>query len=78
MVHLWVENFFEVFATVALAFVLTRIGAVKQTSATRATYFSIILYLGSGISTFHHLYFSGSPLFITSLGRRSAAVRTTD
>jgi nitric oxide reductase subunit B len=75
VVHLWVENFFEVFATVALAFVLSRIGAVKQASATRATYFSIILYLGSGIiGTFHHLYFTGSPLFITALGASFSAL----
>jgi nitric oxide reductase subunit B len=75
VVHLWVENFFEVFATVALAFVLSRVGAVKQASATRATYFSIILYLGSGIiGTFHHLYFSGSPLFITALGATFSAL----
>ena len=75
VVHLWVENFFEVFATVALAFVLSRIGAVKATSATRATYFSIILYLGSGIiGTFHHLYFSASPLFITALGATFSAL----
>ncbi len=75
VVHLWVENFFEVFATVALAFVLSRIGAVKQSSATRATYFSIVLYLGSGIiGTFHHLYFTGSPLFITALGATFSAL----
>jgi nitric oxide reductase subunit B len=75
VVHLWVENFFEVFATVALAFVLSRIGAVKAASATRATYFSIILYLGSGIiGTFHHLYFTGSPLFITALGATFSAL----
>ncbi|GEJ57018.1 nitric-oxide reductase large subunit [Anaeromyxobacter diazotrophicus] len=75
VVHLWVENFFEVFATVALAFVLSRVGAVKQASATRATYFSIILYLGSGIiGTFHHLYFTGSPLFITALGASFSAL----
>jgi nitric oxide reductase subunit B len=75
VVHLWVENFFEVFATVALAFVLSSIGAVKAASATRATYFSIILYLGSGIiGTFHHLYFSGTPLFITALGATFSAL----
>jgi nitric oxide reductase subunit B len=75
VVHLWVENFFEVFATVALAFVLARVGAVKQASATRATYFSIVLYLGAGIvGTFHHLYFTGSPLFITSLGATFSAL----
>jgi nitric oxide reductase subunit B len=75
VVHLWVENFFEVFATVALAFVLARIGAVGQKNALRVVYFSIVLYLGSGIiGTFHHLYFSGSPLFITALGATFSAL----
>ena len=75
VVHLWVENFFEVFATVALAFVLGRMGAVKPAAALRATYFSIILYLGAGIvGTFHHLYFAGTPLFITALGATFSAL----
>jgi nitric oxide reductase subunit B len=75
VVHLWVENFFEVFATVALAFVLTRMGAVGERPAQRATYFSIILYLGAGIiGTFHHLYFAGTPLFITALGATFSAL----
>jgi nitric oxide reductase subunit B len=75
VVHLWVENFFEVFATVALAFVLSRLGAVGERAAQRATYFSILLYLGAGIvGTFHHLYFSGTPLFITALGATFSAL----
>jgi nitric oxide reductase subunit B len=75
VVHLWVENFFEVFATVAIAFVLTRINALGQKAALRATYFSITLYLGAGIiGTFHHLYFTGSPLFITALGATFSAL----
>jgi nitric oxide reductase subunit B len=75
VVHLWVENFFEVFATVALAFVLGRMGAVKPAAALRATYFSIILYLGAGIvGTMHHLYFAGTPLFITALGATFSAL----
>ncbi|MGC4117461.1 MAG: nitric-oxide reductase large subunit [Myxococcales bacterium] len=75
VVHLWVENFFEVFATVALAFVLTRIGAVKAQGALRTVYASILLYLGSGIiGTFHHLYFTGTPLFITALGASFSAL----
>jgi nitric oxide reductase subunit B len=75
VVHLWVENFFEVFATVALAFILSRIGAVGERSAQRATHFSILLYLGAGIiGTFHHLYFTGSPLFITALGATFSAL----
>ncbi len=75
VVHLWVENFFEVFATVALAFILSRIGAVGERAATRATHFSILLYLGAGIiGTFHHLYFTGTPLFITALGATFSAL----
>jgi nitric oxide reductase subunit B len=75
VVHLWVENFFEVFATVALAFILSKIGAVGERAAQRATYFSILLYLGAGIiGTFHHLYFTGSPLFITALGATFSAL----
>jgi nitric oxide reductase subunit B len=75
VVHLWVENFFEVFATVALAFVLTRMGAVRTAFAERTVYFSILLYLGAGIvGTFHHLYFSGTPLMITSLGATFSAL----
>jgi nitric oxide reductase subunit B len=75
VVHLWVENFFEVFATVALAFILSKIGAVAERSAQRATYFSILLYLGAGIiGTFHHLYFTGTPLMITALGATFSAL----
>ncbi len=75
VVHLWVENFFEVFATVAIAFVLTRINAIGEKAALRATYFAITLYLGAGIiGTFHHLYFTGSPLFITALGATFSAL----
>jgi nitric oxide reductase subunit B len=75
VVHLWVENFFEVFATVALAFILSKIGAVGERAAQRATYFSILLYLGAGIiGTFHHLYFTGTPLFITALGATFSAL----
>ncbi|HOI11137.1 MAG TPA: cbb3-type cytochrome c oxidase subunit I, partial [Myxococcota bacterium] len=75
VVHLWVENFFEVFATVVLAFVLTRLGAVRERSALHAVYASILLYLGAGIiGTFHHLYFSGTPLFITALGATFSAM----
>jgi nitric oxide reductase subunit B len=69
VVHLWVEGFFEVFATVTLAFVLSNIGAVSRKSALAATYLGIGLYLGGGvIGTFHHLYWSGTPLPILALG----------
>ncbi len=69
VVHLWVEGFFEVFATVFMAFLLARIGVVGARFALRTVYFSIFLYLGSGvIGTFHHLYWTGSPTPIVALG----------
>ena len=69
VVHLWVEAFFEVFATVILAFILSRIGAVSKKFALTTVYASITLYLGSGVvGTFHHLYWSGTPTPIIALG----------
>lgn len=69
VVHLWVEGFFEVFATVTLAFVLSSIGVVSRKTALVATTIGIGLYLGGGvIGTFHHLYWSGTPLPILALG----------
>ena len=69
VVHLWVEAFFEVFATVILAFILSRIGAVSKKFAMTSVYASVTLYLGSGvIGTFHHLYWSGTPSPIIALG----------
>jgi len=69
VVHLWVEAFFEVFATVVLAFILSKIGAVSRKFALITVYASITLYLGSGvIGTFHHLYWSGTPTPVIALG----------
>lgn len=69
VVHLWVEGFFEVFATVVMAFLLSHIGAVSKKFALTTIYFTVFLYLGSGvIGTFHHLYWSGSPTPIIALG----------
>ncbi|MBN2008006.1 nitric-oxide reductase large subunit [candidate division KSB1 bacterium] len=69
VVHLWVEGFFEVFATVFMAFILSHIGVISRDFALKTIYFGIFLYLGSGVvGTFHHLYFSGSPSPIIALG----------
>lgn len=69
VIHLWVEGFFEVFATVVIAYLCSELGFLKKSSALRATYMTTILYLGSGvIGTLHHLYFSGTPSFIAAMG----------
>jgi nitric oxide reductase subunit B len=75
VVHLWVEGFFEVFATVAMAFIFTRLGLVRPESATRAVLFSSAIYLFGGIpGTFHHLYFSGTPISIMAVGATFSAL----
>jgi nitric oxide reductase subunit B len=60
VVHLWVEGFFEVFATVVMAFLFTRMGLLRVGTATAGMLFSTVIFLsGSIIGTFHHLYFTG-------------------
>jgi nitric oxide reductase subunit B len=75
VVHLWVEGFFEVFATVTIAYLCSELGFLKKSSALRATYLTTILYLGSGvIGTLHHLYFAGTPVFISAVGAVASAL----
>jgi nitric oxide reductase subunit B len=60
IIHLWVEGFFELFATVLVAVIFFQMGLVTAKSATRVVYLDAILYLGAGIvGTGHHWYFTG-------------------
>ena len=60
IIHLWVEGFFELFATVLVATMFHQMGLVSVTTATRVVYLDAILYLGAGIiGTGHHWYFTG-------------------
>lgn len=60
VVHLWVEGFFEVFATVVIAFLFSRLGLVRPAMAATATIASTTIFLLGGIiGTGHHLYFTG-------------------
>src|SRR5207248_3571958 len=69
VVHLWVEGFFEVFATVVIAFLFTRLKLLSVSTATRAVLFSTVVFLSGGIiGTFHHLYFTGAPSAVLALG----------
>ncbi|SDB92570.1 nitric oxide reductase, NorZ apoprotein [Raineyella antarctica] len=61
VVHLWVEGFFEVFATVVIAFLFARLGLIRSQMAATATLASTAVYLAGGIiGTGHHLYFTGA------------------
>lgn len=75
VVHLWVEGFFEVFATAALAFVFAAMGLVSRSMATTASLASASLYMLGGIpGTFHHLYFSGTTTPVMAVGATFSAL----
>jgi nitric oxide reductase subunit B len=75
VVHLWVEGFFEVFATAALAMIFARMGLVQRAHAGAAVIASSALFLFAGIpGTFHHLYFSGTPTSIMAIGAAFSAM----
>ena len=60
VVHLWVEGFFEVFATTVIAFLFTRLGLIRASLATTSVISSTTIFLAGGIiGTGHHLYFTG-------------------
>ena len=68
VVHLWVEGFFEVFATVVAAFLFSRMGLLRLKVASVSVLFSTIIFLAGGIlGTFHHLYFSATPTAVLAL-----------
>jgi len=75
VIHLWVEGFFEVFATAAIAMVFVRLGLLRVQSATTAVLLSSAIYLAGGIiGTLHHLYFTGTPTAVLALGATFSAL----
>lgn len=75
VVHLWVEGFFEVFATSALAFIFTSMGLVSRRMATTATLASASLFMLGGVpGTFHHIYFSGTTTPVMAVGATFSAL----
>ena len=69
VVHLWVEGFFEVFATAVIALLFTRMGLVRARLATHAVLFATVVFLFGGIlGTLHHLFFAGTPTSVIAVG----------
>ncbi len=69
VVHLWVEDFLELFTTVMVAYVFVLLGVVREKVALTVIYLDILLYSAGGvIGTMHHLYFSGTPAEHMALG----------
>jgi len=75
VVHLWVEGFFEVFATVVIAFLFAKLKVIEASHAAYAALLSGAIYLSGGIvGTLHHLYFSGTPTVALAFGATFSAL----
>jgi nitric oxide reductase subunit B len=75
IIHLWVEGFFELFATVMVAVIFFQLGLITQFTASRVVYLDAILYLGSGIvGTGHHWYWTGQSTFTMALAALFSAM----
>ncbi len=75
VVHLWVEGFFEVFATAIIALIFAGLGLVRARAANTAVVFSTAVFLTGGIlGTLHHLYFSGTTTPIIAWGAMFSAL----
>lgn len=69
VVHLWVEGFFEIFATSVIALLFVKMGLIKSNTANKSVVLASAIFLAGGIiGTLHHLYFSGTPTFVLALG----------
>ena len=69
VVHLWVEGFFEVFATTVIAFIFMRLNLIRPGVAAAAALLWATIFLSGGIiGTCHHLYFSGTPTVALAWG----------
>jgi nitric oxide reductase subunit B len=69
VVHLWVEDFLELFTTVMVAYMFVLLGVVRERIALTVVFLDIVLYsVGGVIGTMHHLYFSGEPAEHMALG----------
>lgn len=69
VVHLWVEGFFEVFATTVIAFIFMRLNLIRPRMAAAAALLSATIFLSGGIiGTCHHLYFAGTPTVALAWG----------
>ncbi len=75
VVHLWVEGFFEVFATSIIALLFVKLGLVRAKTANSAVVFSATIFLLGGIlGTLHHIYFTGSNMIIIAVGASFSAL----
>ena len=69
VVHLWVEDFLELFTTVIVAYIFVLLGVVAESVALTLVFLDFIIYsVGGVIGTMHHMYFNGTPVEAMALG----------
>ena len=62
VVHLWVEDFLELFTTVMVAYIFVLLGVVRERIAISIIMMDAVLYSAGGVvGTMHHTYFAGTP-----------------
>jgi nitric oxide reductase subunit B len=75
VVHLWVEGFFEVFATAVISYLFVKLGLVRAATATVNVLFATVVFMSGGVlGTFHHLYFTGTTTAVVALGASFSAL----
>ena len=75
VVHLWVEGFFEVFATAVISFLFVKLGLIRAKTASINVLFATIVYMAGGVlGMFHHLYFTGTTTAVVALGASFSAL----
>jgi len=69
VVHLWVEDFLELFTTVMVAYIFVLLGVVREKIALRVIFLDVVIYSAGGvIGTAHHWCSSGTPASVLALG----------
>jgi len=69
VIHMWVEAFFEVFATIAVVYMMHRMNFISHMAASRIVYLSALLFLGTGLlGISHNFYWNAKPVATLAIG----------
>lgn len=69
VIHMWVEAFFEVFATIVVVYMMHLMGFLSQAAASRIVYLAALLFLGAGLlGISHNFYWNAKPIATLALG----------
>jgi nitric oxide reductase subunit B len=75
LAHLWLEGIFEVFTVAIISMLFVHMGILRKSTATIMVLFSATIFLFGGVlGTFHHLYFSGTPISAIAIGAMVSAL----